>query len=259
MGNDTILEVQGIVKHFAGLVALNRVSFGINQGDLMGLIGPNGAGKSVLINVITGLYPPSEGTVFYKRENITGLRPDLIVKKNISRTFQQSTLFFDLPVIDNISMGVRTAAEVGLWEGIFKTRSHRQKDKGVREQCEKTMQLLNLDRHAYEYARNLPYGLQKVVAIGIALAANPELLILDEPLTGLITAEAEEVMTRIDSLHRQGLTVMIIEHNMRAVMGHCNRIVVLSFGTKIAEGTPQEIRQNRGVIQSYLGESGPPC
>lgn len=252
---ETVLEVKGVVKHFAGLVALNGVDFAIRQGDLLGLIGPNGAGKSVLVNCITGLYPPTAGNVLYKKEDITGLRPDLIVRKHISRTFQQSTLFFDLPVIDNISMGVRTTGEVGLWEGIFNTGSNRQKERQIQEQAEKVIGLLKLERHAHEAARNLPYGLQKVVAIGIALAGNPELLILDEPLTGLITAEAEEVMSRIDGLHKQGLTVMIIEHNMRAVMAHCNRLVVLSFGTKIAEGTPEEIRKNRDVIKSYLGES----
>ncbi len=144
---------------------------------------------------------------------------------------------------------------MGLLEGIFKTGSNRRKERRIQEQAEKIIGLLKLERHAREVARNLPYGLQKVVAIGIALAGNPELLILDEPLTGLIASEAEEVMARIDGLHRQGLTVMIIEHNMRAVMAHCNRIIVLSFGTKIAEGTPEEIRKNRDVIKSYLGES----
>ena len=152
-------------------------------------------------------------------------------------------------------MGVRTTSEVGLWEAIFKTRSNREKDEKIRRQAENIIELLHLNRHAEEYARNLPYGLQKVVAIGIALAGSPELLILDEPLTGLITSEAEEVMARIDGLHRQGLTVMIIEHNMRAVMGHCNRVMVLNFGNKIAEGTPAEIRKNREVIKSYLGGS----
>ena len=255
VGNDILLEARGIVKHFAGLVALNGLDFTVRQGELLGLIGPNGAGKSVMVNIITGLYAPTEGTVFYHNENITGLRPDLIVKKRITRTFQISTLFFDLSVIDNISMGVRTTSEVGLWEAIFKTRSNREKDEKIRRQAENIIELLHLNRHAEEYARNLPYGLQKVVAIGIALAGSPELLILDEPLTGLITSEAEEVMARIDGLHRQGLTVMIIEHNMRAVMGHCNRVMVLNFGNKIAEGTPAEIRKNREVIKSYLGGS----
>ncbi len=254
-GIDILLDVKGIVKHFAGLVALNGVDFEVRRGDLLGLIGPNGAGKSVMVNIITGLYAPTEGAVFYHNENITGLRPDLIAGKRITRTFQLSTLFFDLSVIDNISMGVRTTSGVGLWEATFKTSSNRQKEGQIREQAERILDLLHLNRHAQEYARNLPYGLQKVVAIGIALAGDPELLILDEPLTGLITSEAEEVMARIDGLHRQGLTVMIIEHNMRAVMGHCNRIVVLSFGNKIAEGTPEEIRKNRDVIKSYLGES----
>jgi branched-chain amino acid transport system ATP-binding protein len=254
-GDGELLEVKGIVKHFTGLVALNGVDFAIRPGELLGLIGPNGAGKSVMVNIITGLYPPTAGAVFYRGENITGLRPDLIARKGISRTFQLSTLFFDLSVFDNIALGVRATAEVGLWEAILRTRSNREKDQRIQAQAERIIQILHLERQAHEWARNLPYGLQKVVAIGIALAGDPELLILDEPLTGLITSEAEEVMARIDGLHKQGLTVMIIEHNMRAVMGHCNRIVVLSFGNKIAEGTPEEIRRNRDVIRSYLGES----
>jgi len=255
LAQEILLEVRGIVKNFAGLVALNGVSFAVQQNDLLGLIGPNGAGKSVLVNIITGLYRPSQGTVLYKKENITGLRPDVIARKHISRTFQLSTLFFDLPVIDNITMGVRTTSEVGLLEALCKTGSNRQKEKRIREQAEKIIDLLKIGRYAHEYARNLPYGLQKVVSIGISLASNPDLLILDEPLTGLIPAEVEEVMTCINSLHGRGLTVMIIEHNMRAVMGHCNHIVVLNFGTKIGEGKPEEIRQNREVIKSYLGES----
>ncbi len=253
--NRPILEVKNIAKRFAGLIALKEVNFHIEEGDLLGLIGPNGSGKSVLVNCITGLYPPSEGRIVYNGEDITGLRPDLITKKHITRTFQQSTLFFDSSVIDNISMGVRIISEVGLWEGIFKTSSNRQKEKQIQAEADKIISLLSLERHVHEYARNLPYGLQKIVAIGIALAGSPKLLILDEPLTGLITSESEEVMARIDSLHKSGMNVMIIEHNMRAVMNHCNRIVVLSFGMKIAEGKPEEIRRNRDVIKSYLGES----
>jgi branched-chain amino acid transport system ATP-binding protein len=253
--NERLLEVEGIVKSFAGLMAINELSFAVHRGDLLGLIGPNGAGKSVTVNVITGFYRPNRGSVRYRREEITGLRPDLIVRKKISRTFQHSTLFFDLSVIDNISMGVRTTSEVGLMEAVFKTGSNRQKEKRIRERAEEVIALLKLERHAYEEAKRLPYGLQRVVSMGTALAGNPDLLILDEPLTGLISAEVEEVMDRINYLHTRGLTVMIIEHNMRAVMGHCNRIVVMTFGTKIAEGTPQEIRQNPEVIKSYLGVS----
>jgi branched-chain amino acid transport system ATP-binding protein len=252
---DALLEVSGIIKHFAGLTALNDVSFVVHQDDLVGLIGPNGAGKSVLANIITGLYRPNDGAVLYKKEDITGMRPDLIVKKLISRTFQLSTLFFDLSVIDNIMMGVRMTSEVGLLEAIFKTSSNRQKEKKILERAEKISDLLKLGPYTHKHVGSLPYGLQKVVSIGIALAGKPDLLILDEPLTGLITAEVEEVMACIDYVHTQGLTVLIIEHNMRAVMGHCNRIVVLNFGMKIAEGTPEEIRQNEEVIKSYLGKS----
>ncbi|MHB8783136.1 MAG: ABC transporter ATP-binding protein [Desulfobacteria bacterium] len=250
-----MLEVNGIVKRFAGLTALNGVSFRVQRGELLGLIGPNGAGKSVMVNTISGLYRPNEGDILYKNENITGLRPDLIARKKINRTFQHSTLFFDLPVIENISMGVPMTSEVGLVDAVFKTGSYRRKERRIREEAERIVDLLKLGRHAVSTAGSLPYGLQKVVGIGIALAGGPELLLLDEPLTGLISAEVDEVMGCIDRVNAAGVTVLIIEHNVRAVMSHCNRIVVLDFGAKIAEGTPAEIRRNAEVIKSYLGEA----
>ena len=254
MDQEPLLEVDGIVKTFAGLIALNGVSFRVRKGDLLGLIGPNGAGKSVMVNTITGMYRPTRGAIRYKKEDITGLRPDLIVRKRINRTFQNSTLFFDLPVIENISLGVPRISEVGLVEAILKTGSNHRKERRIREEAERIIDLLKLGRHAFSEARSLPYGLQKVAGIGIALAGDPELLLLDEPLTGLISAEVDEVMGCIDRVNAAGVTVLIIEHNMRAVMSHCNRIVVLNFGTKIAEGTSEEIQRHPEVIRSYLGE-----
>lgn len=251
--NETLLELKSIVKQFGGLVALKDVSFSIQRGDLLGLIGPNGAGKSVAVNVITGLYKPTEGSVLYRNQDITKLRPDQIVRKGISRTFQNSTLFFEMTVMENIMMGIRTTSEINLLEAIFKTRSNQKKDRIIKQRAEEIIDLLHIGRHAQEEAGQLPYGLQKVVSIGIALASNPELLILDEPLTGLIASEVDEVMSLIRGLHEKGLTVMLIEHNVRAVMSNCHRIVVLSVGEKIAEGVPREIQQNEQVIKSYLG------
>ncbi len=251
MAPEPLLEVSGIVKRFAGLVALNGVGFQVNRGDLLGLIGPNGAGKSVMVNTITGQYAPTRGNVRHRNEDITGMRPDLIARRGIRKTFQHSTLFMDLSVADNLAIGVPAVRDVTLADALLGTG--RNKDRRVREESERVLDLLNLTRHAGALAGSLPYGLQKIVGIGIALAGAPELLLLDEPLTGLISAEVDEVMACIDRVNASGITVLIIEHNVRAVMGHCNRIVVLNFGSKIAEGTPAEIGRNGDVIASYLG------
>ena len=240
------------MKRFAGLTALNGVGFHVDRGDLLGLIGPNGAGKSVMVNTITGQYAPTKGNVRHRTEDITGLRPDLIARRGIRKTFQHSTLFTELSVIDNLSVGVPAVRDVTLADALLGTA--RKKELRVRAEAERVLELLNLTRHAGALAGSLPYGLQKIVGMGIALAGAPELLLLDEPLTGLISAEVDEVMACIDRVNASGITVLIIEHNVRAVMGHCNRIVVLNFGSKIAEGTPAEIGRNADVIASYLGK-----
>lgn len=254
MADQSILRVENVSKHFGGLVALSGVSFHIEKGDFFGLIGPNGAGKSVMVNVVSGLYRPSQGHVEFDGRQITGLRPDRIIREGLSRTFQHSTLFFELSVRENIMMGVRTMADMGLAEAILGTSSAREKDQAIEERSQEVIELLGLEQQAGELAANLPYGLQKVVAIGMAIAPKPKLLILDEPLTGLVAAEVDQVMGHIAGLNQQGMTIFIIEHNMRAMMSYCNRMVVLSFGNKIAEGTPNEIQRNREVIKSYLGE-----
>ena len=254
MDQQALLTVEGVEKTFGGLKALTGVGFQVNQGDFFGLIGPNGAGKSVMVNVITGMYRPTRGSIRFGGQEVTHLRPDRIIQAGISRTFQHSTLFFDFTVEENIMMGVRATSQVGLWESIAGTGSCQRKDQVIKQRAHEVMKALELERFAGEKAANLPYGLQKVVSIGIAMAPRPRLLILDEPLTGLIAAEVDQVMAHIAQLKKEGITIFIIEHNMRAVMGFCNRIMVLSFGNKIAEGSPVEIQRNPDVIKSYLGE-----
>lgn len=254
MTERSLLEVFDVDKVFGGLVALNRVNFKVREGALFGLIGPNGAGKSVMVNVITGMYRPTRGEIHFDGEPITGLRPDRIIQRGVSRTFQHSTLFFKQTVRDNIRMGVRIISQVGLFESALGTSSAKEKDRLIDARSEEVMDFLGLSRFADEVAGNLPYGLQKIVAIGIAIAPDPKLLILDEPLTGLIASEVDEVMGHISRLNQEGVTVFIIEHNMRAVMGYCDRVMVLSFGNKIAEDSPKEVQKNPQVIKSYLGE-----
>ena len=226
----------------------------MGQGDFFGLIGPNGAGKSVMVNVISGMYKPTQGQVQFDGQVITGMRPDRIINQGLSRTFQHSTLFFDLSVRENITMGVRGMGRLGLLGTVLGTGATKSLDQAINERAQEVVDLLELAPYAEEKAANLPYGLQKVVAIGIAVAPKPKLLVLDEPLTGLVAAEVDQVMDHIAGLNQQGVSIFIIEHNMRAVMGYCNRIVVLSFGQKIAEGVPAEIQRNPEVIKSYLGE-----
>lgn len=254
MVEQALLEIRGVVKRFGGLMALDGVSFEVRPGDFFGLIGPNGAGKSVLINIVTGLYKPTRGSVIFDNRDVTNLRPHLRHQLGMSRTFQHSTLFFELSVLENIMLGVRAISEVGLWGTLGNTGAKRRRDQEIGVVAEQAVELLGLKKYRTEPAGKLPYGLQKIVSIGMAVASQPKLLLLDEPLTGLIASEVDDVMGHIASLNRQGITVLIVEHNMRAVMSYCNRIMVLSFGNKIAEGLPNEIRRDENVIKSYLGE-----
>ena len=254
MLQENILDVRGILKSFGGLVAVNNVSFKINTGELLGLIGPNGAGKSVLLNTIAGLYEPENGSIIYEGRDLTGWRPDKLVAKGLVRTLQLSTLFFELPVIDNVMLGTPESKSVSLVEAIANNASKRKKDKVIEEKALRILEFLDLTHAKNELSKNLPYALQKHVALGIALATNPKLLLLDEPLTGMDMAEVPMVMDKICHIHDSGITILLVEHNMRAVMRYCERLLVLNLGCLIAEGSPSEIQQNPEVIKSYLGE-----
>ena len=253
LSEETSLELKSIHKAFGGLVAVDNINAEIKRGEFLGLIGPNGAGKSVLLSIISGLHKPDSGSVIFEGEDVTGYRPDKLVAKGIGRTFQLATLFFELPVIDNIMLGNTLSKSVNLWEALFNTASNRKKDKDIKEKSLQILEFLGLIRFKDEQPKNLPYAIQKLIAIGTALASNPKLLLLDEPISGLDMAEVPGVMDKISSIHGNGVTILLVEHNMRAVMRYCERIVVMNLGCRIAEGSPSEIQQNSEVIKSYLG------
>ena len=227
----------------------------INAGEIVGLIGPNGAGKTTVFNMIAGFFPPTSGRILFKGQDITGLRPDKIVGKGLVRTFQASCLFSELSVLHNVLIGCHRQASIGFWEDLFRTSSVQGKEKAIMGRALEVLELVGLADVKYELAKNLPHGHQRLLGIAIALATSPELLLLDEPLTGMNPQEVTALMKHLEGIRQGGVTILLIEHNMAAVMEYCDRLVVLNYGQKIAEGSPADIRENGEVIRAYLGPS----
>ncbi len=248
-----LLEVDGIVKRFGGLLAVNDVSFDVDRGEIVSMIGPNGAGKTTAFNCITGLYPLSGGDVRFDGVSLLGMPPHRITRLGISRTFQNIRLFSYMTAVDNVMVGEHCRMRAKVWDDLLHTRKERNEERAVEARALATLRRLGLERYADVYARNLPYGLQRRLEIARALASSPTLLLLDEPAAGLNPQEKVELMGVISQLRDDGLTIFLIEHDMRVVMGISNRIVVLDYGEKIAEGTPKEVRENPRVIDAYLG------
>jgi branched-chain amino acid transport system ATP-binding protein len=250
----TLLELQKISKHFGGVTAISELDMKIRKGEISGLIGPNGAGKTTVFNVITGIYKPSKGKVIFDGKDITGLEPHFVAKNGIVRTFQLTTLFSGLSALENVLIGLQLVSRIGFWDALSNSRSNRRKEKELKERAMEILGFMGLANFKDEKAKNLPYGLQKALSISIALASKPKVLLLDEPLTGMNPKEVTEMINLIRlARDREKLTIAIVEHNMRAVMSLCERITVISFGRKIAEGTPDEVRENPEVINAYLG------
>lgn len=248
------LELKGLRKEFGGLVAVNDIDLVLEEGELRGLIGPNGSGKTTLFNLISGFLPPTRGKVLWEGRDITKKPAHRIVKEGITRTFQLTRLLADMTALQNIIIGCHLHIGMGSFEQVFGVSGRREKEKAIREKALGILEMMGIEQMKDELAGALPHGYQRALNIAIALATEPKLLLLDEPTTGMNPVETEELMRKVKRLRDdRGITIILVEHDMKAVMGNCDKITVMSFGVKIAEGTPEEVSNTEEVIEAYLG------
>ncbi|QCR33255.1 ABC transporter ATP-binding protein [Lysinibacillus sp. SGAir0095] len=249
-----VLEIQNVSKNFGGIHALQNVSFSINEGEIYGLIGPNGAGKTTMFNLITNIFEPTSGEIIFNNENITGIKSHKITEKGICRTYQNIRLFSQMSALKNVMVGGHTRSSSGVFSSVFRTKAQKNEESQLNKKAEELLELVGLLEHKETLAENLAYGQQRRLEIARALASNPKLLLLDEPAAGMNEKETDSLYDLIKMIQSKGITVLIIEHDMPLVMKLCDRITVLNFGEKLAEGTPIEIQNNDAVIEAYLGK-----
>ncbi len=249
-----LLESRDVCKYFGGLKAVEKVNMQVNQGDVFGIIGPNGAGKTTFFNVCSGVYPPTSGSIILDGEDISGLYPEEIASKGIARTFQNIQLFRFMTVLDNVKVGFHLDTKTTMFDAMFHTRQYKRDEEYVVEKAREILEKVGLIEYENTLAGNLPYGIQRKVEIARALALEPKILLLDEPAAGMNPNETNALKDFIRQLNQDGLTIVVIEHDMKFVMSACNRILVLNFGEKICEGTPEEVRANKEVNEAYFGK-----
>ncbi|MCE5285285.1 MAG: ABC transporter ATP-binding protein [Pelosinus sp.] len=255
-----LLKASKLEKVFGGLRAVSNFDMEINPGELIGLIGPNGAGKTTAFNLLTGVYQPTSGQIEFDGSSVLGFKPYQITQRGVARTFQNIRLFADLTVLDNVKIAYHFHVKYGLWESIFRFGRYFKEEEEIEKKAIRFLEIFNLADKKDEIARNLPYGEQRRLEIARALAAQPKLLLLDEPAAGMNPQETQQLMEMIRWIRKEfNLTILLIEHDMSLVMGVCERIYVLEYGSIIAHGTPHEIKNNPRVIEAYLGEEVQEC
>ena len=252
-----LLRTENVSEVFGGLKAVTDFNIHLDRGELVGLIGPNGAGTTTAFNMLTGVYQPTTGSITFEGKSIVGLKPYQVTQRGIARTFQNIRLFSELTVLENVKIAFHYHVKYGLLESVFRIGRYFKEEEAIEQEAHRLLKIFHLDDKAYEVAKNLPYGAQRRLEIARALAAKPKLLLLDEPAAGMNPQETKELMDMIRWIRKEfGLTILLIEHDMSLVMGICERIYVLEYGSTIAEGTPEEIKKNPEVIRAYLGGEG---
>lgn len=249
-----LLAIKNLTKFFGGLAAVMDFNMDVERGQILGLIGPNGAGKSTVLNMIGGTLRPNQGEIIFNEKDVTKLPPHVRAEQGIGRVFQENLLFTSFTALQNVLVGYHLQSPIG-FDGIFlKTSGYRNKEEAIINKAIETLKFVGLSEYADEMALSLPHGRQRLLALAVALATQPQLLLLDEPLTGMNAEEVDTMLAMIKAFRtKKGITCIIIEHNLKAVMGLCERIAVLNFGMKIAEGAPAEIIENAAVTEAYLG------
>ena len=250
----TILSSENLCKYFGGVKAVDQVDFSVDKGEIFGIIGPNGAGKTTLFNLLTGTLDVTKGKIYFKGDEITNFPPQKVTRLGIARTFQNIKLFEEMEVLENVKIGFHTQTKTSMWDAVVKNKRLKSDEEKVHQQGLKLLERVNMLGKKNNLAKNLSYGDKRRLEIARALAVKPEILLVDEPAAGMNPHETAEVVELLEQLNSEGITVVIIEHDMKVIMGMCDQVLVLNNGVKLAQGTAPEVQNNQEVIEAYLGK-----